>query len=147
MSEVARALCDCELTRIALDADGAAVDLGRTQRTYTGAQRRAVVARDRSCAWPTCGAPARWCEVHHIRWWDRDGSRTSVENGALLCSFHHHEVHRRDLTITRTAPDADDGDVARARYTFAAPGGQVVAPGGVVGPIGPVAPVAPGGPD
>ncbi len=129
MSEVARVLCDCELTRVVIDADGAVLDLGRAQRTYAGVQRRAVVARDRTCAWPGCGQNARWCEVHHIRWWDRDDGATSVENGVLLCSFHHHEVHRRDLTITRVGERAaDSADEAAARR----PGGQ--APVGVPPP-------------
>ncbi|MBX9243297.1 DUF222 domain-containing protein [Actinotalea ferrariae] len=104
LSEVARALCDCELTRIVLDADGVPLDIGRSRRTYTGAQRRAVIARDRTCVWPDCTGDARWGEVHHIRWWDRDDGPTSLENAALLCSFHHHEVHRRDLSITRHPP-------------------------------------------
>jgi len=39
--------------------------------------------------------------VHHIAWWDRDGGATSIDNAIALCSFHHHEVHRHDLQITR----------------------------------------------
>jgi hypothetical protein len=100
-SELAVAMCDCEITRIVIDAEGAPLDVGRAQRVFTGGQRRAVIARDRECAWPGCPAHARWCDVHHVRWWERDDGPTSVENGVLLCSYHHHEVHRRDLVITR----------------------------------------------
>ncbi|WP_448060980.1 DUF222 domain-containing protein [Cellulomonas hominis] len=103
-SEVEQALCDCELTRIVTDAADVPVNLGRTQRLYTGPMRRAVISRDHSCRWPGCHHPARWCEIHHIRWWDRHGGDTSLTNGVLLCPYHHHEVHRRDLTITRLTP-------------------------------------------
>lgn len=123
-SEVARALCDCELTRIVLDADGVPLDIGRARRTYTGAQRRAVVARDRGCGWAGCDAQARWCEVHHIRWWDRDDGPTSVDNGVLLCTFHHHEVHRRDLTIRRMGAPPDGP--TRVAYAFKDAGGRAV---------------------
>ena len=127
VSEVARLLCDCELTRVVVDAQGRPIDVGRTQRLYSGHLRRAVIARDRGCVWSGCGARARWCEVHHIRWWDRDRGETSVDNGALLCSYHHHEVHRRDLMITRSPGDGGAQRVRQVTYTFRTRAGRLVA--------------------
>lgn len=129
MSEVARALCDCELTRVVLDARSEPVDLGRTQRTYTGVQRRGVIARDGGCAWDGCAMAARWCEVHHMTWWDRDDGRTAVEDGALVCSYHHHEIHRLDLRVRRRALDADEvgATARRVGYVFSTPDGHVLA--------------------
>lgn len=130
-SEVARLLCDCELTRVVLDADGQPLDLGRSRRQYTAGQRRAVTARDGGCFWPGCGTPTRWCEVHHLVWWDRDGGETDVVDGALACSFHHHELHRLDLTVTRyTVPgDGCGPGESRTRYSIETPGGRVLADG------------------
>lgn len=130
-SEVARLLCDCELTRVVVDAEGQPMDLGRTTRLHTATQRRAVTARDGGCFWPGCGTPTRWCEVHHLAWWDRDDGETSVLDGALACSFHHHELHRRDLTVTRyTVPAGACGPgESRTRYVVTSPGGTVLADG------------------
>ena len=72
VSEAAVVLCDCAVTRVAVDADGVPTDLGRTQRLFTGEQRRAILARDRECLWPSCHMPARWLQIHHRLWWDRD---------------------------------------------------------------------------
>ena len=135
-SEVARILCDGELTRIVVDAVGTPVDLGRTARLHSPAQRRAITHRDGGCVWAGCAVPARWCEVHHPRWWTRDHGGTSVDNGVLLCSFHHHEVHRRDITVTRGAGAGPAPPQATARanaeYVLTLPDGTVVADGALV---------------
>ena len=56
--------------------------------------RRAVMLRDKRCAWPRCGRPAAWCDVHHIKH-KKDGGKTSVSDCVLLCQFHHDVcVHR-----------------------------------------------------
>ncbi|MEE6294687.1 HNH endonuclease signature motif containing protein [Georgenia wangjunii] len=99
LSELQRVMCDCEMTRIVLDAHGVPTDVGQTQRHYTRELRRAVTARDRHCQWPECTLRASWCEVHHITWWSNGGA-TSIENGLTLCSYHHHRVHADHIRIT-----------------------------------------------
>ena len=42
---------------------------------------------------------ARWSEIHHIQWWDKDNGETSIENGILCCKFHHSQIHERVLTV------------------------------------------------
>jgi hypothetical protein len=57
--------------------------------------RRAVLLRDRGCAWPRCGRPAAWCDVHHLQH-KADGGKTAVTDCVLLCQFHHDVcIHRR----------------------------------------------------
>ncbi|NLE78153.1 MAG: DUF222 domain-containing protein [Rhodococcus sp.] len=84
--------CDCLLSTVVVDPDGAPLDLGDTVRTVTGKQRRALVTRDRGCAFPNCGAPASWCEGHHIKHW-ADHGPTNMDNLVLLCGFHHRLLH------------------------------------------------------
>jgi hypothetical protein len=51
--------------------------------------RRAVHWRDRyQCAWPRCGRPAAWSDIHHIKH-KKDGGKTSVDSCITLCNFHH----------------------------------------------------------
>ena len=60
--------------------------------------RKALTARDQGCAFPGCTIPAPWCEAHHITYWSRGGT-TGTDNGALLCSHHHHLIHKEHWTI------------------------------------------------
>src|SRR5215469_17048807 len=56
--------------------------------------RRAVQLRDKRCAWPRCGRPAVYCDVHHVTH-KKDGGKTSVSDCVLLCQFHHDVcIHR-----------------------------------------------------
>ncbi len=67
--------CDAAVIPIILDGAGQPLDVGRATRTIPDGLRRAVAARDLGCAFPGCGRPPSWCEVHHIREW-RDGGET-----------------------------------------------------------------------
>jgi Domain of unknown function (DUF222) len=102
---VRRILCDSTVGRI-VTAPGEVLDVGRPVRFPTAAQRRAVVARDRHCTWPTCDRPARWCDVHHLVE-VRFGGRTILTNLVLLCRRHHTAVHERGWTMVRH----DDGRI------------------------------------
>ena len=77
--------------------------VGRTSRTATPAQRRALAIRDRGCAIPGCGIPAEACQVHHLVEW-ADGGGTNVDNLVSLCWAHHRQVDLRMWTITPGRP-------------------------------------------
>jgi hypothetical protein len=63
--------------------------------------RRAVILRDRRCAWPGgCDKPPAACHVHHIVH-KKDGGKTSVSSCVLLCPYHHEVcIHRLGWTLT-----------------------------------------------
>jgi len=65
---------------------------------------RQVRYRDLGCTFPGCGA-RRFTEAHHIQHW-RDGGKTTVENLALVCSFHHRLVHEYGWQMARS-PEGD----------------------------------------
>jgi hypothetical protein len=89
--------CTADLVPILVDDDHQPLDVGDTQYAFPPKIRTAIITRDTCCTYPGCGAPAPWCDVHHlIRF--RDRGPTSVTNGALLCGRHHRYVHALALT-------------------------------------------------
>jgi nucleotide-binding universal stress UspA family protein len=94
-----RLACDCELTRIVFGPDSTVLDVGRTKRIVTPLQRRAVIARDKTCRGPDCHAPPRYCEVHHLIPWSQGGP-TSLTNSGLFCWADHDRIHTHYLTVT-----------------------------------------------
>ncbi|SDT16837.1 HNH endonuclease signature motif containing protein [Microterricola viridarii] len=101
-----RLAASADLIPAVLGGDSELLDLGRTRRHFSRAQRRALALRDGGCAWPGCPHPPGYTQAHHISWWKRDKGRTDLSNGILLCSGHHHRIHRDgwQIEIRRNVP-------------------------------------------
>ncbi|WP_433261116.1 DUF222 domain-containing protein [Micromonospora vinacea] len=95
---VRRLACDANILPAVLGSTGQPLDVGRQRRLITGPLRRALVLRDRGCAFPGCDRPPRWCDAHHIHHW-ADGGTTSLDNAVLLCGHHHRHLHHSDWTV------------------------------------------------
>jgi|GEM_PF-833060 len=97
-STVRKIACDADIIPVLLGSEGRILDIGRAARVFPPHLRKALIARDQGCAFPGCTIPAPWCEAHHITYWSRGGT-SSTENGTLLCSHHHHLIHKEAWTI------------------------------------------------
>ncbi|MGC4759226.1 DUF222 domain-containing protein [Micromonospora trifolii] len=95
---VRRLACDAAILPAILGGAGQVLDVGRQRRLITGPLRRALVLRDRGCAFPGCDRPPRWCDAHHIHHW-ADGGPTNLDNAVLLCGHHHRHVHQSDWVV------------------------------------------------
>ena len=96
VATVDQLICHGEVISTVMHA-GRVLQHGKTKRLFTAAQNRALAARDGGCVWPGCGRPPSWCETHHVLDWRDKGylpGRTDVDNGVLLCHFHHSNVHK-----------------------------------------------------
>jgi hypothetical protein len=102
-----RLACDAAILPAVLGGASQPLDLGRTRRLVTGPLRRALVLRDRGCAFPGCDRPPGWCEAHHIRHWAAGGP-TALGNGVLLCGAHHRLIERGDWEIRLAADGRPD---------------------------------------
>lgn len=95
---VQRLCCEAEVLPITLRNGSEILNVGRTHRTATRAQRRALAAVHRTCAHPHCAVSFDHCQIHHIIPWEK-GGLTDVNNLVPLCSRHHHLVHEGLWTI------------------------------------------------
>jgi len=109
-----RVACDCGL--VAAAQDGEALNVGRRTRSIPPAIRRALMLRDRGCAFPGCTHGA-FLHGHHVEHW-LHGGETKLANLVMLCTFHHHMVHEGGWKVT-----ADSG----GSFVFESPLGWVPA--------------------
>ena len=75
------------LLQVPYSAASLPLDVGRT-KDIPDHLRRAVILRDRHCAWPGCDKPPAACECHHLVPRSQGGT-TSLGNLKLLCDYHH----------------------------------------------------------
>jgi hypothetical protein len=75
------------------------LDLGRSTRLASPAQRRALRALYATCAIPGCQVRYDRCKLHHVLWW-RHGGRTDLSNLLPLCPRHHSKIHDADWIVT-----------------------------------------------
>ncbi|MGA9344488.1 MAG: DUF222 domain-containing protein [Nocardioidaceae bacterium] len=103
VGETRRLACNAGLLPIVLSGDSRILDLGMTRRLFDRHQRLALATRDQGCVFPGCERPPAWTEAHHRIPWS-EGGATDIDNGCLLCSFHHHLIHQGEWNLT-LAPD------------------------------------------
>jgi hypothetical protein len=104
-AQTRRLACTAQLIPVVLGGESEVLDLGRSARLFSPAQRKALAVRDQHCRAEHCTIPAAWCEAHHRTPWAHGGS-TDLEDAVLLCSWHHHRAHDRRYHTERL-PDGD----------------------------------------
>jgi hypothetical protein len=103
--------CDAGIIPAVLGSNSEVLDLGRTTRTWTRAQRKAAKIRAGGhCESPKCRATIDRCDLHHEQHW-ANGGPTDTSNGIYLCAYHHWLTHHTNWTITRS----NDGQVVVRR--------------------------------
>jgi hypothetical protein len=113
--EAARRLaCDAKVLVSADGPTGQSLNLGRTRRDPTDAQRIEIRRRDKGCRFPGC-TYTEFTDVHHVWHWI-EGGPTDLYNLVELCDQHHRCVHEMGWKMS--------GD-ANVEITFKSPTGRI----------------------
>ncbi|WP_340683563.1 DUF222 domain-containing protein [Amycolatopsis coloradensis] len=88
--------CDARVRPGVLGTAGEPLDIGRSKRTVSLAQKYALTIRD--CAFPGCDMPVPRCTAHHIVFWRHHGE-TKIDNLVLLCTKHHRLIHHSEWKV------------------------------------------------
>lgn len=91
-------VCDAGYRLHITGAKGQPLFEGHRKRYFTAAQRRSLAVRDGGCVWPQCTSPPSWTHAHHVIPVS-EGGPTDVDNGTLLCPYHHHLLHRGEYRM------------------------------------------------
>jgi len=107
---VTRSLTD-KVRRAVINSSGVVINLGRTQRLFTGSSRLAAMLQSTRCYWHGCWNPATHCQIDHLTPFREHGT-TNPENGWPACGGHnltkehgYRARHNPDGSITITRPD------------------------------------------
>ena len=82
--------------RVMVDAHDVVINMGRTQRLFTGKARQAAQLLAVRCGFRGCDIAAEFCDVDHVNPWV-DGGETDQANSLPLCGPHDRRKHRQQL--------------------------------------------------
>jgi len=106
----ARALTS-QIRRVVIQSPSVVIDVGRSQRLFTGSSRLAAMLQNSRCYWHGCWTPATQCQIDHLTP-HREGGPTNPHNGLPACKSHnliketgYHTRRNPDHTWTITRPD------------------------------------------
>lgn len=102
LADIHTGLCEGYLP-MRFDENGACLDLGRDERLFSKQQKAVLAVRDGGCMDPDCTRPPSWTEAHHIEHWHRDGGRSDIADGILLCRRDHLRYHNQGWEVRREA--------------------------------------------
>lgn len=105
VGEVRRLACQAGLLPAVLGGASEVLDLGRSRRLFSKAQRKAMAIGQDTCAFDGCDVPIAWTEAHHLDPWAAGGT-TDLARGVRICPRHHHVVHDPRYEISRRATGA-----------------------------------------
>ena len=98
--EARRLACGAGIIPAVLGSKSQVLDLGRTTRFHTKAQRIALAIEQHGCTADGCDWPPGMCHAHHHQPWSQ-GGKTTLKNGRLLCPRHHARAHDPTYTMTK----------------------------------------------
>ncbi|AHH99460.1 HNH endonuclease signature motif containing protein [Kutzneria albida] len=115
-SAIRRLACDAKILPVVLGSNSEPLDVGRISYTVPPHLRRALIVRDKHCAFPGCRRRPSTCHVHHIIHW-ANGGDTALSNLVLLCGMHHRLIHHSGWTvrITNGRPEFTGPEFLRCR--------------------------------
>ena len=91
-SEARRLACSAGILPAVLNGSSLPLDLGRTNRFFSEAQRVALATTYDECAAEGCDRPYAWSELHHEDPWSQGGA-SDLRLAVPLCRWHHRRVH------------------------------------------------------
>jgi hypothetical protein len=123
---VMKAMIRGSIRRVMVDAHDVVINMGRTQRLFTGKAREAAQLLAVRCGHRGCDVPAEFCDVDHVDEWAADSGGTDQANSLPLCGVHDRWKHRERLRGRRDQ---------FGRIHLVKPDGTVIKPLGARDPV------------
>jgi hypothetical protein len=103
--EARKMACRLGIIPMVFNGKSLPLDHGAEKRLFTKAQRAIFDETQGGCTFPGCDRPPGWCEAHHAKLPYSIGKTTHLDEGVLVCPFHHHQVHDDGWSIRFSPAD------------------------------------------